>query len=157
MKKLVVAAVLALALAGPAFAQPERSPSHLQAAGELVDLLKLERSMMAGIEMMLQAQTTANPEMAQFEDVMREFMARYLAWERIRPEFMALYAELYTEPELRQIITFYRSPIGQKMIDNEPQMMQRAGEIGERKVVENMPELMRMLTERMAQQQNTRP
>jgi hypothetical protein len=160
MRKLVLAAVLLLGIAAPAAAQPAAPPaSHLQAAGELVDLLKLERSMMTGIEIMIEAQTAASPELAQYSDIMREFMGKYLGWDRIRPKFAALYAEMYTEPELREIIAFYRTPIGQKMIETEPAMMQRAGEIGEKEVMDHMPELFRMLTERMSAQNKagTRP
>ena len=36
------------------------------------------------------------------------------------------YASHFTEPELKQILTFYQSPVGQKMIVEEPKAIERA-------------------------------
>ncbi len=33
------------------------------------------------------------------------------------------YASRFSEPELKQILTFYQSPVGQKMIVQEPQII----------------------------------
>ena len=151
MKKLIIAAALLLGLSTPALAQQDTTfaASHLQAAGEFVDLLRMDRSLRNGIEIMLEAQMAANPQMREVESVVRDFMGRYMRWEDLRPEFMHLYAGLFTEGDLRQMSAFYSTPVGQKMIENEPEITRRAGEIGQARVMENLPELMRMLTEKM--------
>jgi hypothetical protein len=38
-------------------------------------------------------------------------------------EFVNLYAQKFTEAELKQIVGFYRSPIGQKLLAEEPGVM----------------------------------
>jgi hypothetical protein len=37
--------------------------------------------------------------------------------------FVVLYAQRFTEPELKQIVAFYRSPLGQKLLVDEPTLM----------------------------------
>jgi hypothetical protein len=37
-----------------------------------------------------------------------------------------LYASRFTEPELKEILTFYQSPLGQKMIAEEPKIMDQS-------------------------------
>jgi hypothetical protein len=38
----------------------------------------------------------------------------------IGEEFAKLYAQHFTEPELKELVTFYKSPLGKKLIDQEP-------------------------------------
>jgi hypothetical protein len=38
-------------------------------------------------------------------------------------EFVVLYAQRFTEPELKQIVAFYRSPLGKKLLTDEPAIM----------------------------------
>jgi hypothetical protein len=47
-------------------------------------------------------------------------------------EMVPLYAETYTLDELRQLIAFYSSPLGQKMLAKMPMLMNRGMEISQR-------------------------
>jgi len=51
-----------------------------------------------------------------FEPRAQELMAE-VAW---------LYADRFTEAELKQILTFYQSPVGKKVIDQEPLVLEEA-------------------------------
>ncbi len=44
----------------------------------------------------------------------------------IRAEIGRAYASQFTEPELRQIIAFYKTPLGKKLIDAEPKAIDEA-------------------------------
>lgn len=153
MKRLILAAALALGLAAPAAAQTDTTfratPSHLAAADELLGLMDVERSFLIGLEMALEQETANNPEVAPFSDVLREFVSRYLSWKDLKGEFMQLYVQTYSEDEIRGLITFYRTPLGQTVIKKEPELMARASLIGQRRMQEHMPELMQMMVERM--------
>lgn len=41
-----------------------------------------------------------------------------LSWETLKPEYARIYTDNYTESELKQLISFYDSPIGQKVISS---------------------------------------
>jgi uncharacterized protein len=151
MKTLLIAAALLCGFASPALAQP--APSHARAAEELLELMDMKSQMQQAMDVMMKAQTEGNPMLAQFEDVMREFLNKYLAWEQIKPEYVRLYTEVYTEDDLRGLIAFYRTPLGQKVLAATPQVMQRGAEISQRRVQEHLPELTSAILQRMGQQQ----
>ena len=152
MKRLLLALALLAGLSAPALAQPQAqaawSPSHVAAVEELLGLMDMERNMMIGLEMAMQEQSD-DPEMASLEPVIRQFMAKYLRWEDLKPQFVELYAGTYTEAEIRGLIQFYRTPLGQKVIASEPTLMAKATQIGQQQVQEHMAELVQMLMEHM--------
>ncbi|WP_419868822.1 DUF2059 domain-containing protein [Chryseobacterium sp. CT-SW4] len=44
--------------------------------------------------------------------------------------YIPIYDKYYTEPEIDQLITFYKSPIGQKTIENMPALLKESMEVG---------------------------
>ena len=81
---------------------------------------------------------------------MRAFFNKYMGWEIIRPEMATIYAREFTEPELREIIKFYQTPVGQKMAARLPQLMQAGMEVSQRRVQEHLPELQKIIQDKMA-------
>lgn len=145
---IVVLAVLFSA--GPALAQ-RYTPANAQerAAAELVDLLKLEESNQAAIDLMVESMASQNPMFNQIRDVFTDFFKEYSDWEKLYPEYVRLYAEAYSEAELRELIAFYKSPVGRKTVDMMPRLMQQGAEIGQRQVEPHLPELQRRIQARL--------
>lgn len=153
MKKIVLAACLALSFAMPSvYAQSAApvSPAATSAARDVLEAMNYRstmKAMMAQVQqsmpaMMLQGATAAiesNPKMnaeqkaAALKDA-REEIPRAAAsfgatfndpalMEELAAEMIPLYARHYTVPELKQIAAFYRSPVGVKMMATMPQLM----------------------------------
>jgi hypothetical protein len=55
---------------------------------------------------------------------MTAFMNKYLPADGFREISVKMYAEMFTEAELTQLIDFYNSPIGKKVISKLPELMQ---------------------------------
>jgi hypothetical protein len=130
---LGVAMAVALPLAAVRTdAQEQSTPSALDAARELFGLMSGD--MITPLVTSITNQTwpvierdlrSKNPSLDQTVslELRKEF-------ERIHVEFLtdvmkegpAIYARHFTEPELRQLIAFYRSPVGAKMLKVTPQM-----------------------------------
>ena len=53
-----------------------------------------------------------------------------------------LYAEVFTEGELRELTAFYRTELGQKMLVRLPEIMQRLMAITQRRLQEMVPSLL---------------
>jgi uncharacterized protein len=155
MKKPILLALLACVLAAaPVRAQQEEpSPARMTAARELMAASKVRETFDATLARMLSAQVQANPEMQQYEQVMRDFFDKYMKWDDMEPEFARVYAETYTEQELRDLATFYRTPLGQRLVATTPDMAVRSAGISERRVQQHMPELFAAIMERVSQQQ----
>ncbi|MEM1270940.1 MAG: DUF2059 domain-containing protein [Bacteroidota bacterium] len=150
-RSLACLGLLSTLAAGPHALAQEFSPSHLEAAEELLIQANTERNMQVAMEGMLQAQVQQNPALAQVEDVMREFFAEYLSWDVLKDEMIRLYADAFTEDELREISAFYRTPTGQKSIAKMPTLMMQGMQLGQRQVEENASELERRVLERLAE------
>lgn len=158
MKKIALTLALLAGTATGAAAQtgPARAPSHQAAAVEMVEAANMDETLRESLDTMLKMQMEQNAQLRPFEEVMRTFFARYMSWAELKDDYAALYAEAFTEAELRELTAFYRSPLGQKVATTTPQLMARAASLGEKAVQAHLPELQRMIMERM-QQNGTTP
>jgi hypothetical protein len=140
---MLVPALLAVLLAGGrAAAQPApASPSHRAAALALLEAMRVSEALQLSNETVLQAQMQSNPELRPVESVMRDFFARYMSWENLKEGYADIYSRAFTEPELREMTAFYRTPTGQKLARATPQLMREGSELGQRAVQEHMDEL----------------
>lgn len=152
---LALALVAAAAITAPAQTVPATTPGQESAALVLVDAMNMQVTLEQSLNTMLEMQLEQNPQLRPLEGVMREFFGRYMTWERLRGDYARLYARTFTEPELREMTTFYRSPVGQKMARVTPQLMAEAAKLGEQAVQENLPELQQMIMAEMQRQQGS--
>jgi len=149
MKTFIAAAVLAVGIltaAGPTAAQ---SPGRLAAAEDLLVAMNAERMYERSLDQMLSAQLEANPDLAPFAPVMKQFFRDFVSWEAVRPEHLRVHAERFSEAELRELATFYRTPLGRRVIEESPAIATELGMVGQRLVEANQPELFRRLTAAM--------
>lgn len=154
MRRALLVLALILASAGIAHAQEtdEAGPAvepigHEDTALELLDVIRMEEVMEARIESRVDAMSRQAPILAQYDDVVLDFFNRYLSWDQVRDDYVRLYAESYTEEELRELIAFYQTPLGEKMVDLIPRFEQRESEITEERMADHMPELQQSIQE----------
>lgn len=123
--RLAATSVALFLLAGPAFAQAQPSASHLALAREVAISSGMTRSFDAMSEpflVQLQQMNVTRPEIKQDLD---QVVAK------IRPELdqqkqkmidnaARVFASRMSEAELREIATFYKSPVGIKYVQLQP-------------------------------------
>lgn len=155
---VAVAVVALLALSTPAAPAAQERQARQAAARELLEVMQMERIVIQGAITMLEAQIRAEPQMENFRDVLETFMRESLAWEIVGPQLVDLYAETYTEAELRDILTFYGTPAGRRLLETQSELMARAAAIGESAVAARQDVLQRRILERSAElQSGSRP
>jgi len=59
------------------------------------------------------------------EDKMLAVLQKELAWERLEPNYVKLYQQAYSEDEVNGMLAFYRTPVGQAVVDKSPIVMQQ--------------------------------
>lgn len=64
-----------------------------------------------------------------------------LAWEQLKPAYVKLYAETFTEEEVSAILDFYRTPAGKALTEKTPDMMSKSNAIVQEKVTALIPEV----------------
>jgi len=114
-------AILSFAAGGTLLAQ-QRLSSHDQAVMDLIKLTKVEQQMAASTEAVADAMTKGNPVLTPFRDVIVEWASKYLTWNAMLPEIAKLYKETFTESEVRELIAFYQTPVGQKVLAKLPEV-----------------------------------
>src|SRR5438105_3739431 len=65
-------------------------------------------------------------EVSAFQDRIAKVIADVFAWEKLKPAYVKLYAEEFSEEELDGIVAFYKSPTGQAMVAKTPSLMTKA-------------------------------
>ncbi len=138
-----------LCLALPASA--EISDAHRRATAELLEVMEVERSMVGGATAMTDVMLQQNPSLAPFRDVLIAWAEKTMTWERFQGRVVAMYAETFSEAEIRDLIAFYKTPTGKKMVLVGPQLTQQGAMLGAEVARENEDELRRMLEARAAQ------
>lgn len=119
----LVALSLAFAAAAPAVSQ-EISPEQLALARKYVDLTNkaqiYESTAVIAADRISKALTQQNPEIgAQINDAIGKALeARKGQNDELFNQIARIYAVSYTAEELQQIVTFYESPVGQKLASN---------------------------------------
>lgn len=135
-KSLLLATLLATTLflkaqdASQPPAQP--SPQTVALAEELMAIFQVEKNMDTALaqvakmqERMLDSQNFSPEAKARQQEMMTAVNAEtksLMSWEKVKPMFIAIYAETFTPEELQGMITFFKTPIGRKWIAKQPQL-----------------------------------
>lgn len=110
---LLLAAFLSLILL-PARGADDAERTKL--AAELLSTMRLEETLRSG--------WTAYPPregVAEADHVDPPEVSRAL-WLKLQPAYVKAYAEVYSADELRSLIAFFKSPIGQTYLDKMPEL-----------------------------------
>lgn len=123
------AAVLIVMFAGAASAQPKPTVAALAAARQILELkggLKLYDPLIGNVIsrhklLLLQA----NPMISKDLDAAAAKLNAELEPRRLelQNELVSLYAQAFTEQELKEALAFYKSPLGKKLIVQEPKVL----------------------------------
>ncbi len=153
MKKTGVFAVLLIAvLCGTVHAD---EMSHRQSVLKLLEVANSRQMLdqVAGsINSMLDKQFEALQLTPEGKDAakmvkkeMSEWFSACFAWEKMRELYVDVYKDVFTEAEVNEMIAFYQSPLGRKMLKKMPELMQVTMEKTQAMLSRNMPEFQKRL------------
>lgn len=164
VRELLAAALLcAITIAGGAQAEETaptpRDPARLAAARDLLEVTGVSKqldgvveAMKAGFEKSAKSEGGAGSEASA---AFNEIMQRLLGYKQdMITDFATLYAEMFTEEEMKAVADFYRTGAGAKFISMTPELMQKGAAIGMKysdKIVKATQEL-RALEQRLLMQ-----
>jgi hypothetical protein len=155
MQRICLAVILLLGIVAFGFAGGQ---THRQAAEEVLCLTRVDRMLKPLIDQVQQVQLDQlrqmdlSPEAYQSArrhlEKINALIARELQWQEIKDDYISLYTAAFTEEELHQLIGFYNTPVGRKVVEKRPVLMRQSMEIGRQQVMRIMPEI-EMLSEEM--------
>jgi hypothetical protein len=78
---------------------------------------------------------------------MMEIVTKEMSWEAMKDEYVAVYAETFTEEELKGLIEFYKSPAGRTFAKKQPELMERSMKLGQKRMLQVMPKIQALTME----------
>lgn len=93
------------------------------------------------------------------KDAMKKTMdlvMKEMSWDKLKGDYISIYADTFTEKELKGAIKFYKSPIGCKFIEKQPELMKRSMQISQKQMAKLMPKI-QQLTKDMMEQETAQP
>jgi hypothetical protein len=131
--------------------------SHRAAIQEFFTIAQMDTLIQRSMDGALNAQIQVNPQLKPYEPKMRQFFAKYMSWKSLQDDFTTIYMKAFTEDEFKQLLAFYKTPVGKKSLQAMPTLMEQGAAIGVKRVQEHMPELQKMLEEGAPKSGQTRP
>jgi len=126
-------------------------------AERLLNTMGMATSMNKMIENVLNMQMQQKPVLAPYKGVMLKFFRKYMSYESLKPDLIAIYADVFTEGELKKINEFYMTDTGKKTIRILPTLAQKGSQLGMQRVQTHMGELQDMIKAEAARIQKNQP
>jgi len=124
--------------------------SHLQAARDLLLALHMDQSYGKMVDQVLDAQLRASPQLVQLREPIKAFLNKYMGWDAMKDDLAQIYANSFTEQELNEITTFYKTPTGSKLALSIPDLTAQGIQLGQRRVADHISELQQVVQKAMA-------
>lgn len=121
---------------------------------KLMDMQKMIEQVISQVQQiqMTQMKQLNIPEqdqikLGEFQIKLNAKLSEAMSWEKMEPEYIKLFSEVYTEDELKAIVGFYTTPAGQSMLKKQPLLMQKSTLISQKQIQSAMPEIQKMIQE----------
>jgi len=119
--------------------------SHRKAAENLLLVMEVDKSLPKIAAQVVENQLQQNPQLSPQREILQRFLTTYVNWESVKEETITAYTQAFTEPELKKLTEFYKTPLGKKASEKMPQLAFIAGQLGLKKAQANQAELRQML------------
>lgn len=158
MKKIMMTFAVCSALMVAA-SQPVAADevTHKQATVDLLKLLKIDTQIGAMVDNMRESATAQlaaqnfPEELGQkFEKVINkqfDLINEEIGWDKISGEYISLYMEMFSEKEILELNSFYKTDLGQKLVDKMPELFARGMEIGQKRMMTKQVEIQQTMAE----------
>ncbi|WP_207492141.1 DUF2059 domain-containing protein [Aridibaculum aurantiacum] len=145
MRKIFLLAVLAFSISFTYAQAQQEKTSHYKAAEDLMMAMNMPQNVDATIPQMVELQIQGNPMMASKKDAFTAFMMKHVSWQAIGDEMTKIYMQEFSEADLKALAVFYKTDLGKKLAASHNALTMKGSHLGQRKVQENMAELMQVL------------
>jgi uncharacterized protein len=126
--------------------------SHRKAAETLLIVMEVDKSLSKIVDQVVDTQMQQTPQFAAQREAFQQFFTKYLNWASVKEDTITAYTQEFTEPELKKLTEFYKTPVGKKASEKMPQLAFISGQIGLKKAQANQAELRQMIEEQKGKQ-----
>lgn len=70
-----------------------------------------------------------------------------IGWDKLKPDMVKLYTANFTEQELKDLVAFYQSPLGKKVLTKMPELTQQSAQLTQGKLEAAVPVVNKLLAD----------
>lgn len=78
---------------------------------------------------------------------MMDMLATEMSWEKVKADYVALYADTFSAAELEALLAFYRSPVGKSFVEKQPLLTRKSVAMSQKAMLRLMPKIIAMSAE----------
>jgi len=125
--------------------------SHRAAVEQLFKLTHMEQRVSESVDNVLLIQLQQSPQLEPHRQALDDFLQQHIGWNSMKEAIAAMYMEAFSEAELNEMNAFYITPIGQRVINDVPQLVQRRNQLAMQRMQENIGELQKLVGQHSGQ------
>lgn len=92
-----------------------------------------------------------DPQARQMVKNINALVREELSWKQLEEPMIALYGNVFSEDELQDIIAFYQSDVGQKMLKRQPELIQGTMVMMQEQMQRLMPKMKTLIDKQVAE------
>ena len=153
MKRIVLISILAALTVAPTLMADETS--HREAAYRYLEVTQARRSLDQVMNMMetmvsqqMDSLNLSAPGQKPSLEISKDMLTRLsdlLRWEDMSEFLVTTYVDVFSEEELLGLVEFYQSELGQKVLEKQPELMQKSMAWAQQRIDEYMPTLLQSM------------
>ncbi len=170
MKRILVA-MMALCLVLPAAVRAEDRPVvtpvkdeaaaarggdqvRQKLAEEVLGLMDVQKSIESSLEFVKQMQTAQlakaglgglSPAQKAAQAKVMDVLAQEMSWDKVKDDYIRMYANAFTEEELKGLVEFYKSPAGRALVEKTPELTKQSMEMSQQRMMQVLPKLQALM------------
>ena len=74
-----------------------------------------------------------------------------IGWDKLKPDMVKLYTANFSESELNDLVKFYQSPLGKKVLEKMPQLTHQSAQMTQAKLESAVPVVNKLLADMTAE------
>ena len=155
---------LLLAVSGPVFADAASHAAEAERFLALTRADKLAVPVYAQVQQLFaqrfaQAQAPANKQalLESYQAKANAALDRAIGWDKLEPDMIKLYTSNFSESELQELMAFYQSPIGRKVLEKMPVLASQSVQISQARLQAAVPEVNKLLEAMTAELGSPKP
>ena len=126
--------------------------SHQQQVETLFKLTQMEKKVNESVDSVMQMQLSQNPQLSQHKAEIRAFFEKHMGWSAMKNDITEMYLRAFSEEELKAINDFYITPVGQKVINTLPDLIQQRNQLAMRRLQQNIGDLQKIVARPVSKQ-----
>ncbi len=120
-----------------------------QVSMAFLDTMHMPQMYEATINKTVDQEIKNDPSLEEYRPEINKFLHKYMGWDAVKDRVAALYASYLNKEEIEQLIIFYSSPTGQKILSVLPDLMTKAFAMSHQIVSDHQAELQKMIADKM--------